>query len=176
MADKLADLVFHKRLEVDLNELEFAGLTAVKSAVFDLNMNLEELAEMIAIDWHLSLRKMASSDLYGSQAAAFFCLDQDDLGWAGEGVGNAETADNTLLFHEVYNWWHSLVGTQDGGQYMAKGGFYHFPPGIYTATNPGWGLGRGGGADLSAESGACLYYRLVKPTAVETAMIVARRR
>lgn len=172
----IADLMRTRRVECDLNEAESPGLTAVKSVIFDLNLSMDEIAEIVAVEWNLSLRVMDVGDLFGSQASCFLCLDPDDLGWAGEGVGNAETSDDCLLFQEVYAWWHSLVGTQEGGQYMSKGALFHFPPGIYTGINPGWGIGRGGGAELSAESAAVLYYRVIKPSNNDLALIVSRRR
>ena len=176
MTDKLSGLIFTQRVECDLNEAESPGVTALKSVIFNLNLGMNQIAEIVACEFNLSLRKMASSDEYGVQAACGLCLDQDQLGWAGLGVGNAETDDDTLLFQEVYSWWHSLVGTSDEGQYMAKGDIFHFPPGIYTGVDPGWFIGRGGGADYSAESAACLYYRVLEPAVNDLTLVVSRRR
>ena len=159
-------LIRNRRLEID--HPIGVGTNVWIQKIFQLNLSLDEIAELVAIDWNFLVRLVASHDAFDWSAMLDISLD-------AQITGGLELYDSTLMHRELTLNWHGLVGAQELGSYQNQHGFYHLPPGIFVAQNPAMNLYKDQD-DLMAEANANLFYRVMKPTINELAAIVARNR
>ncbi|MBA7552320.1 hypothetical protein ES705_44878 [subsurface metagenome] len=156
----------NRRVEID--HPPGIGTNVWIQKVFELNLSLDEIAELVAIDWNFLMIILASEDLWDWASMCDFSLD-------AQVKGGLEGYDSTIIHREIDMWWHSLVATSDGGQYTHDHEFIHFPPGIFVAENPALNLYKDQD-NAKAEANANLFYRVIKPSVTELAAIVARSR
>lgn len=164
---KTEDIVRIRRIEIDHGE----GTENEKVESFDLQLGYDEIAEIVALDLEVNIfPAVPAVDIGLMGMSAWLSLDPDDLT-----TGAAEKSDDTLVYRETKGWWKNVAAAQEAGEKDRHGEFIHFPPGILTAVNPVFGTYKTG-LTARAEANAALYYRVLKPNAVELAAVVARRR
>ncbi len=163
---QLGALLRNRRVEID--HVVGVGTAGWLQAVVELNLSLDEVAELVAIDWNFLAIILASEDLWDWAAMMDFSLDKEQK-------GALEGHQDTLIHREINTWWHSLVATSDSGQYTHDHEFIHLPAGIYIAQNPALNLYKDQD-NLKTEGNINLFYRVIKPTINELAAIVARSR
>ena len=142
---------------------------ATSIEIFDLHLALDEVAEIVAVDFNLST-SLDQTDVAKGVGAGWVSLDPDDI---IQDV--ARMSDDCLVLRWCYSWWKDVVGAQEAGQNQFANEFIHFPPGIFTAVNPIAGIFTSEN-EVDCSLYAALYYRVLRPTVNELAAIVARRR
>lgn len=162
----LGSLLRNRRVEID--HPVGVGTAGWLQEIFELNLSLDEVAELVALECQALVRLAASHDAFDWSAMFDFSLD-------AQVTGGLELYDSTLIHKELTLHWHGLVGAQETGQYQNWHEMIHFPPGIYVSENPALNFYKDQD-DLMAEANANLFYRVVKPTVTELAAIVARSR
>jgi len=139
-----------------------AGADLVSSIA--LNLAMDEIAEMVALDWQANVSSLA--DPSDGMGIAWFSLDPGDIN-----SGTAEGSRDCLLMVGCMGLHVSATGVK---QEDVQKGFYHFPPGLYTAVNPICGVKPH--ADFAMTMYANLFYRVIRPSANQLAVTIARRR
>lgn len=136
----------------------------------ELNLSLDEIAEVVACDWNLFQVDPSGTDGMTNGVSGWFSLDPDIIDEDASSISS-----DVLVRRKNEGWWKDVVGAQEAGQWTHQDGFINFPSGIYVAVNPIICC-KTVSATLEGFFDFMLYYRLIKPTANQLAMVVARRR
>jgi len=160
------------KLAIELVLIERNTISVVNATVvqeLDLHLALDEVAEMVAIEFSLA-SNLTQTDVTQAKGSGWVSLDPDDIT-----VAKVQTSNDVLLFRRTYGWWKDIVGAQEAGQNVFIHAMVHLPSGLFTAVNPVMG-GFGDSAEYPIVIDVGLFYKVRRPSVTELAGIVARRR
>lgn len=152
-----SEIIHVVRAEIDVEFNAGEGGTTTVSKVLDLKLAPDEIAEIVAVQYKLSVRSNMTVTQTDGGGHLWLSLDPTVLSM----FPAMEEEENTLLFDEVNCWYHN------GHQQMdTRAIFYTFPEGIYTDRNMAVGNARVGGRSMATEVNLGVYYRVIKVIAL----------
>ena len=134
---------------------------------FNLNLSLDEIWELVAIEfWQM---QAMTSDSQTGGGALWVSLDPDDITDL-----MARASDHCVLYVYPESHQHTpAAGTQENHW---DHGLFNYPSGLISAVNPVMGISVVDRAVEEIDASVLLMYRVFKPTSAELALAVARRR